>query len=142
MQQIQDLIVKATANIVKLTHKTAATQDSEDFDRVTDAIALLGQANKQINLRRKELHKSDLDPKYHYLASASFPFTEYLYGEDTDVNKNIKDINDLNKIGRSMGRGYQRGSFRVAVLIPTTMVEGESFEVEVSSLFTRLRQKT
>ena len=112
MQQIQDLIVKATANIVKLTHKTAATQDSEDFDRVTDAIALLGQANKQINLRRKELHKSDLDPKYHYLASASFPFTEYLYGEDTDVNKNIKDINDLNKIGRSMGRGYQRGSFR------------------------------
>ena len=112
MQQIQDLIVKATANIVKLTHKTAATQDSEDFDRVTDAIALLGQANKQINLRRKELHKSDLDPKYHYLASASFPFTEYLYGEDTDVNKNIKDINNLNKIGRSMGRGYQRGSFR------------------------------
>ena len=112
MQQIQDLIVKATANIVKLTHKTAATQDSEDFDRVTDAIALLGQANKQINLRRKELHKSDLDPKYHYLASASFPFTEYLYGEDTDVNKNIKDINDLNKIGRSMRRGYQRGSFR------------------------------
>lgn len=112
MQQIQDLIVKATANIVKLTHKNAATQDRADVDRATDAIALLGQANKQINLRRKEMHKSDLDPKYHYLASASFPFTEYLYGEDTDVNKNIKDINDLNKLGRSMGRGYQRGSFR------------------------------
>ena len=39
MQQIQDLIVKATENIVKLTHKAVATQDSEDFDRVTDAIA-------------------------------------------------------------------------------------------------------
>ena len=39
MQQIQDL-VKATANIVKLTHKTAAFQDSEDFGPVTDAIAL------------------------------------------------------------------------------------------------------
>ena len=40
MQQIQDLIVKATANIVKLTHKTASTQDSKDFDQVTDATAL------------------------------------------------------------------------------------------------------
>ena len=70
------------------------------------------QANKQTNLRRKELHKSDLDPKYHYLASASFLFTEYLYGEDTDVNKNIKDINDLNKIGYSMDLAYRRGSYR------------------------------
>ena len=63
MQQIQDLILMATGKIVKLTHKTAATQDSEDFDQVTYAIALLGQANTQINLRRKELQKSDLDPK-------------------------------------------------------------------------------
>ena len=103
MQQIQDLIVTAIKNIGKLTHKTAATQDIEDFEQVTDATALLGQVNKQINLRRKELHKSDLDLKYHYRAPASFPFTEYLYGEDSDVNKNIKDKNDLNKIGSSMG---------------------------------------
>ena len=112
MQTIQDLIIKATSNIVKLTDKNAESLDSCDMDWSSNAIALLGQANKLINVRRKELHKSDLDPKYHYLASASLPFTDHLYGDDTDVNKNVKEINDLNKIGRNLGRGFPRGSFR------------------------------
>lgn len=111
MQAIQDLIVKATSNIVKLVDKNGEKFDSEDMNWSSNAIALLGQTNKMINTRRKELHRSDLDPKYHYLASASLPFTELLYGDDTDVNKNVKEINDLNKIGRNLGRGgYVRGS--------------------------------
>jgi hypothetical protein len=85
--------------------------DSEDLDWGSNTLALLGQANKLLNNRRKEMHKADLDPKYHYLASSSLPFTDLLYGEDCDVNKNVREINDMNRIGRCVGRGYtNRGS--------------------------------
>ena len=62
---------------------------------------MLGQSNKLINTKRKEIHKGDLDPKYHYLCSATLPFTEFLYGTDGDVNKNVREINDLNRTGRN-----------------------------------------
>ena len=55
------------------------------------------------------MHKSDLDPKYHYLASSSLPYTEFLYGEDCDVNKNVREINDLNRIGRSLAKPFPAG---------------------------------
>lgn len=112
MQGIQNLIVKASSCITKLLDKCGESLDSEDVDWGTSALALLGQANKQLNNRRKEMHKSDLDPKYHYLASSSLPFTERLYGDDCDVNKNVREINDLNRIGRNIAKTYQRGGYR------------------------------
>jgi hypothetical protein len=95
MQIIQDLIIKATSNLVKLIDKNADSLDPYDMDWSSNTIALLLQANKLINIHRKELHKSD-----------------HLYGDNTDINKNVKDINDLNKIGHNLGRGFPRGNYR------------------------------
>ena len=39
--------------------------------------------------KRKDLHKSDLDYKYHYLASAFLLYTDLLYSKDADVNNNF-----------------------------------------------------
>lgn len=74
----------------------------------TNALGLLGQANKLINNKRKEFHKADLDVKYHYLTSHDFPFTDKLYGDD--VNKNVKEIQDMNRLSKNVGRGSQSGS--------------------------------
>jgi len=38
-----------------------------------------------INTKRKDLHISDLDYKYHYLASASLPYTDLLYEQEFTV---------------------------------------------------------
>ena len=110
LQTIQSLIVKASCNITKLLDKYS--DEITDIEWGTNALVLLGQANKLINCRRKEMHKPDLDTKYHYLASSALPYTDYLYGEDCDVNKNVREINDMNRIGRNI-RGnyqYQRGA--------------------------------
>lgn len=114
MQQIQNLIVKSACNITKLLDKNKGTLAMEDIGWGSDAIVLLGQANKMINTKRKEQHKWDLDPKYHYLASPSLPYTEFLYGEDVDFNKNVREINDMSRVGRNLSRGGypQRGGFR------------------------------
>ena len=101
---IQGVLLKASVNLVKLVEKLGLS-NSEHVELGTTAIALLGHANKMINTKRKDLHKADLDYKYRYLASASLPYTDLLYGNDTDVNNNVREINNMNRIGRSTGRG-------------------------------------
>lgn len=116
MQTIQNLMIKASICLTKLLDKHAESFDSDDIKLATNSLALLGQSNKLINTRRKETHKGDLDPKYHYLCSASLPFTEFLYGNDVDVNKNVREINDLNRLSRNQSKGnvraYGRGRGR------------------------------
>ena len=109
MQAIQNVIVKSATCVSKLLNKNADTFDSRDMEWGTNALALMGQANKLMNNRRKEMHKPDLDPKYHYLCSSSLPFTEFLYNEDGDVNKNVREINVMNLIGRNVSRGQCSG---------------------------------
>ena len=67
----------------------------------TNALGLLGQTNRLINNKWKEFHKQDLDTKYHYLTSANFPYTDNLYGDD--INKNIKEIQDMNRLNKNVG---------------------------------------
>ena len=111
MQTIKNLVIKASVNIVKLLDKESGALDSQSVEWGANVVALLGQCNKLINNKHKESHKSDLDPKYHPLTSASLPFTDYLYGDDVDINKNVKDIRDLSKIGRNSNQRnpYNRG---------------------------------
>ena len=56
-----------------------------------------------INTQRKDLHKSDLHSKYHYLAS--LPYTDLLFVNGTDNNNNVCEINTMNKIGKYPGQG-------------------------------------
>ncbi|XP_060585227.1 uncharacterized protein LOC132741147 [Ruditapes philippinarum] len=101
-QAIQNVVVKAAINITKLLDKEGEKLDTQSIEWGTNALALLGQSNKLINNKRKECHRSDLDPRYYPLTSASLPFTENLYGDD--INKSVKDIQDISKIGRDVGR--------------------------------------
>ena len=90
--------------------KCGQSMSAEMLNLGTSALALLGQCNKLMNNKQKEFHKKDLDDKYHYLFSVNFPFTEWLYGDD--LNKNAKELQDLNKLSRNMGLGTsQHGAY-------------------------------
>ena len=74
-------------------------------------MALLGQTYKLINNKRKESHRSDLDPIFYPFTSQ--PYTDNLYGYD--INKNVRDIQDMSKLGKYIGRSQQpqgKGYFR------------------------------
>lgn len=112
LRGIQNAIVKATINVSKMVDAGANQFTQKMLDWGTDAIVILGQANKWLNIRRKDLHKRDMDPKLHYLCSAALQSTDQLYG-DTIV-KDIKDAQEFNKISRQVGlRGRGRGRGRV-----------------------------
>ena len=108
MQTIQNDMIKASINVAKLLNEAGQSLNADMLNLGTGALALLGQANKLINNKRKESHKKDLDVRYHNLCSANFPFSEWLYGDD--VNKNVKDIQDMNKLSRNVGSN-QRGGY-------------------------------
>ena len=61
MQAIQNLMIKASINFVKLLDKNSEHFDSESIEWGTNALALLGQCNKLVNNKRKESHKYDWD---------------------------------------------------------------------------------
>lgn len=109
MQVIQNNVVKAAINLTKMMNEGGHSMEPRLIELGTNALGLLGQSNKLLNNKRKEFHKQDLDTKFHYLTSQNFPFTDSLYGDD--VNKNVKEIQDMNKLNRNVGRGgvSQRG---------------------------------
>ena len=115
IKNLQNLVVKSASNFTKMLDKGYLEMDEQMLNWGMNGIGLLGQVNKLLNNKRKVLHKQDLDSKYHYLCSPSLPYTEFLYGED--INKNVRDIVDMNKLGKikpysygPRGRGGQ--SFR------------------------------
>ena len=108
MQTIQNDMIKAYINVAKLLNEAGQSLNADMLNLGTWALALLGQANKLINNERKESHKKDLDVRYLNLCSANFPFSEWLYGDD--VNKYVKDIQDMNKLSRNVGSN-QRGGY-------------------------------
>ena len=107
MRGIQNFVVKASVNIVKLIDKAAPTFDEATLEWGSNALALLGQANKWLNIRRREVCKKYMDPKLHYLCSTSIPYTDLIYGDS--MIKDIKDIQEMNKISRNVARGRGRG---------------------------------
>ena len=115
LRGIQIAIIKATSNLVKILGKGAKYFEEQWVDMSMDIIGILGQANKWINTRRKELHKKkDMDPRLHYLCSPLLKFTDQLYGDS--IVKDVKDAQEINKICKQMssrGKGYRgRGRFR------------------------------
>ena len=114
LRGVQNAVVKAAVNITKMMNAGAKKFDQKMLDWGTDAIGILGQANKWLNVRCKELHKRDMDPNLHYLCSSSLQSTDQLYGDS--IIKDIKDAQEFNKISRQVrvrgrgARGRGRGS--------------------------------
>lgn len=120
MQNIEKTVVKAATVLTNAVNKMAKvdSQEMNDFiESCNDTLALMGHANRQINLARREFMKPDLDSNYVHLCAQSVPYTSQLFGDD--VSKAAKDIEDTRKIGNRMsgfgfprGRGYYRGGIR------------------------------
>ena len=62
------------------------------------AIETMSFANYEINARRRECIKPDLNDDYMSLFSASVPINQFLFGGDT--SKRLEDIEKTNKVVR------------------------------------------
>ena len=117
LQRIQHNLVKGTTVIVQLMNKTlAAVQNnvavsrSELLDGFSDAISLLTSANYEINTRRKELWKPEVDLTYKSLCTANKPVTTFLFGDN--LSQKVKEMTDAKKVHSNIynNRSYTRGN--------------------------------
>lgn len=121
LQKVQMIIVKAMSAITTLVNdcmiSKAGLEKQNILAKATDALALLGSANIDFNLFRRELIKPELNSEYKNLCDKSTPVSKFLFGDN--VSQQLRDINDANKLSkkcmfpiRGRTRGQGRGKFR------------------------------
>jgi hypothetical protein len=122
LQNLQNMIVAAGAGICKalsiLTQALSTGLEKSAIDSLLKDLlnvqVLVGQSNVDLNVRRRELFKPDLNDQYHPLCSPSVPFTEWLFGDA--LTTQVKEITDINRVcgrlfqNQSSGRGRGRPS--------------------------------
>lgn len=110
MQKMQKYLEKTILSLSVLSdsilsakiNKTPEKMDLNDILRkILDAITLTGLAQQELNLKRRELMKPDMNPEYRQLCSAQVPVTKLLFGDD--LPKSIKDLKETNKVAGKLG---------------------------------------
>ena len=76
----------------RLEHTNGGKMSHEDMNGLLglqiDALALLGHANYDISLRRREVIKPTLNREYGTLCSSQNPVTSLLFGDDLQAQLN------------------------------------------------------
>ena len=100
LQRVQSHIVKGVIPLVNITQallqvKHKVPKETLDIGHLlkagTDAIALLGTANFELNMRRRDNIKPELNVDYKHLCSPTVPYTDLLFGDNTELSKQLKD---------------------------------------------------
>ena len=107
MQKVQTNIIAGIAAVVKAVDQLLDIPNvSQDMIKILmDSVALFATANKEVNLRRREHIKPELNQTYKHLCSNSLPITAELFGDD--VSKQVKELTEVNRVGRRItGRPY------------------------------------
>ena len=58
----------------------------------TDDISLIGTANFELNMWRRDNIKLELNEDFKHPCSSSVPFTESLFGDDSKLSKQLEDL--------------------------------------------------
>lgn len=83
------------------------------LDHVMDSIAMLGNANWKLNMKRRELTKPDLNPPYTHLCKEEIKPSTKLFGGD--LSKHLKDMSEAKKARQQMQKPYANSTYRGAV---------------------------
>ncbi|KAK3100333.1 hypothetical protein FSP39_018292 [Pinctada imbricata] len=88
-QEVQNFLVKGITVLVNTSNKIISNEQKDEISReeivkeVMKAVELLSHANFELNIRRRECLKNDIDKeKYLGLFSQNVPVNEHLFGGD------------------------------------------------------------
>ncbi|XP_071480339.1 uncharacterized protein [Diadema antillarum] len=100
LQRVQKSLTRGISAYVSLLDPSNISPEQQDV------LALLCNANFEMNALRKELIKPDLNAKFTHLCKPTNPVTKYLFGDD--LGKQVKDLQDQHKAAA----GVMRGGFK------------------------------
>ena len=67
------------------------------FFNSLDSLALLGHSINEVNIKRRELIKPDLNDQFKQRCGSHTQVTKLLFGDD--LPKSVKEISETNKVG-------------------------------------------
>ena len=103
LQKVQTTIIAAISAVAKAVDKLLVmTEIDRDIIRsLVDGIGLLATANREVNFRRREHIKPELNFNYKHLCSNTLPVTTELFGDD--ISKQVKELTEVNQMGKRIG---------------------------------------
>ena len=106
LQRTQGYLVKGLIPLVMLMNKAlnSTTEESEEmFELSLDALNLLLYAHRDLSSQRRKLLTPALDKKYVALGNDGEKMSaNFLFGEQEDLEKRMKEIDDSLKLGKKM----------------------------------------
>ena len=83
---------------LKSNSESASESDVSEFLQLSlDSLALMGHSINEVNIKRHELIKPDLNNQFKQLCGSHTPVTKLLFGDD--LPKSVKEIPETNKVG-------------------------------------------
>ena len=102
LYKIQQVLIKGIIPVIKIADLCMSGdlngERGQQAKRLAlESLSLLTHTNYELNIQRKLFMKPDIGKDYAALCSPQVPFTDWLFGDD--LQKQLKDIGDENKIG-------------------------------------------
>lgn len=99
-------LVNLVDSLLKVSEKgegLAAEDIAPTIRQTLEGLTLLANANFDLNMRRRDIFKEDVNPSFKSLCSPHIPLTTNLFGDD--ISKTVKEIGETNRLGQRMYTG-------------------------------------
>ena len=113
MRKIQVRLTRGLVALARLadsllSHKKKGTSPNlgAALDMALQSFTLVGNANYELSLRRRETLRTQLNPQYGRLCYQSTPITENLFGDD--ITKRVEDITKVQRLGYNLGKNSNK----------------------------------
>ena len=108
-QRVEGALMKSIVPIVSCISSLMNGKECDTKELITkllDSVAIIGYSKYELNLRRRELIKPDLNRQFAGLCSVHSPVTGLLFGDN--LTQLCKDIQETNKLGQKFGPSRSR----------------------------------
>ena len=107
MQRTQGYMTTGMMPLIQIMNKTlsmASAEAGELFDLSLDAFNLLAYAHRDLSSHRRRLLSPAISTRYAALCSDSEKFSSpsHLFGDDKELEKRLKEIDDSQKLGKNL----------------------------------------
>ena len=106
-QKAQGLLMTGLYAILQLCQN----EQGVPKDHLIDAVVLLMSANRELNLKRRDLLRPDLNKQYGALCNPSTPMSTFLFGDD--LNKEVEELTKSNKLSGKVHQKHRFTPYRI-----------------------------
>lgn len=106
MQRAQNMLMKGTITVIEVIDSLMSNGDplgKQLAKKLMGSLAFQSNVMYEMNMKRRELIKPDLNVQFKHLCSSHVPITEELFGDD--LHKHVKDITESQKVSNRLQRG-------------------------------------